>query len=121
MQEEALQVVRMWGCVPKSEIVWEKVTKNGKPWFGMGRHVRAAHETAIVATRGRPKPLSSSVRSRFAAKVPLNPDGSYRHSGKPDVFFAMAEQLAAGPRLELFARKRRKGWTCRGLEAGGLK
>jgi site-specific DNA-methyltransferase (adenine-specific) len=107
--EEAYRVVRAWGFVPKSEIVWEKLTANGKPWFGMGRHVRASHETAILAVRGRPRPLSRSVRSRFAA-----PAG--KHSEKPEAFYDIVEQLSGGPYCELFARRQRPGWTCLGNE-----
>lgn len=103
--EEAYRVVRAWGFVPKSEIVWEKLTASGKPWFGMGRHVRASHETAIVAVRGRPKPISRSVRSRFAAVAGA-------HSAKPEAFYDLIETLAAGPYVELFARRQRPGWTC---------
>jgi|SRR6185369_11725170 len=105
--EEAYRVVREWGFTPKSEIVWEKLTAGGKPWFGMGRHVRASHETAILAVRGRPKPTSRSVRSRFAA-----PAGA--HSAKPEAFYDLIEQLAEGPYCELFARRQRPGWTCIG-------
>ncbi len=107
MVEEAYQVVRMWGFVPKSEIVWEKVTAHGKPWFGMGRHVRAAHESCIVAVRGRPQPKARNVRSRFAAPVGV-------HSGKPEAFFELVERLAHGPYLELFSRRQRENWTCLG-------
>lgn len=109
--EEAYKVVRAWGFTPKSEIVWQKLTKNGLPWFGMGRHVRASHETAIVAVRGRPKPKVRNVRSRIEAVTG-------RHSEKPDQFYGLVEQLAEGPYLELFARKERPGWTCLGNELG---
>jgi len=110
--EEAYRVVRSWGFVPKSEIVWNKLTVTGLPWFGMGRHVRASHETAIVASRGRPERSSGSIRSTFSAPVG-------RHSEKPDAFFRLVERLCPGPRLELFARKTRDGWTTIGdqLEA----
>lgn len=107
--EEAYRVVRAWGFVPKSEVVWEKTTATGKPWFGMGRYVRAAHETCIVAVKGRPRPLSRSVRSRFSA-----PAG--RHSEKPEAFYGLVQELARGPYCELFARRQRPGWTCFGNE-----
>lgn len=70
--EEAYQVVRGWGFEPKSEIVWNKRTKNGKKWMGMGRTGRQAHETCIVATRGRAVNVvhDLGVRSTFSAKVP---------------------------------------------------
>lgn len=108
--EEAYRVARAWGFVPKSEIVWQKQTASGLPWFGMGRHVRASHETCIVAVRGKPTRLNASTRSTFAAKVG-------RHSEKPDEFFAMIEALCPGPRLELFGRKDRPGWTVIGDQA----
>ena len=116
MAEEAYQVVRAWGFVPKSEIVWEKLTKLGKLHFGMGRYVRASHETCIVATRGRFKVRDRSVRSRFSARVPVGDDGKYIHSAKPHEIFAIAERLSPGPYVEMFARPRRAGWTCFGDE-----
>jgi N6-adenosine-specific RNA methylase IME4 len=114
MVEEAYAVVRSWGFVPKSEIVWQKLTKTGKPWFGMGHHVRASHETCVVATRGRPRPLVRRVRSTFSAPVPVDVTGKYIHSAKPEAFYDLVEQLAAGPYTELFARRRRPGWFCLG-------
>lgn len=105
--EEACEVVRAWGFVPKAEIVWEKLTANGKPWFGMGRIVRASHETCIVAKRGKPQPKVRNIRSRFAAPVG-------RHSEKPEIFYDIIERLTDGPYVELFARRQRPGWTCLG-------
>lgn len=40
-----------------------------------------------------------------------------RHSEKPAEFFAMVEQVSPGPRLELFARSARLGWSVWGDEA----
>src|SRR6266568_3796635 len=40
MQQEALAVVKHWGFTVKSEIVWNKLTKHGKLWFGQGHYVR---------------------------------------------------------------------------------
>jgi N6-adenosine-specific RNA methylase IME4 len=113
MVEEAYEVGRAWGFVPKTEIVWQKLTKNWKPWVGMGHHVRASHETAIVFTRGKPERLSASELSTFVARVPVDADGKYVHSAKPDEFFAKVERLA-GPGVELFARRTRPGWVCLG-------
>lgn len=109
MQQEALDVIKAWDFELKSEIVWKKLTKNGKRWFGMGRQVRMEHEVCLIATRGRPKRLSRSVRSMFEAKV-------RRHSEKPEEFYDIVEKLVAGPYVELFARRHRAGWTCIGDE-----
>ena len=107
--EEAYRVVRAWGFVPKTEIVWQKLTSGGKPWFGMGRYTRSSHEVAIVSTRGRVQPKVRNVRSTFSAKAG-------RHSEKPDEFYKIVERLSEGPYVELFARRRRPGWLCLGNE-----
>lgn len=109
MQEEALAVVRAWGFVVKSELVWVKKTSTGKRWFGMGRQVRAEHETCLIATRGRPLRLSASERSTFEAEVRA-------HSEKPDEFYRIVERISPWPRVDIFARKRRHGWTSVGDE-----
>jgi N6-adenosine-specific RNA methylase IME4 len=33
------------------------------------------------------------------------------HSRKPEAFYELIERCSPGPRLELFARYRRDGWT----------
>jgi N6-adenosine-specific RNA methylase IME4 len=109
MQGAALTVARSWGFVPKTEIVWRKVTGTGKPWFGMGHYVRSAHETCIVAVRGSVRPKVRNVRSMFEAPV-------LEHSSKPEAFYDIVEQLADGPYVELFARRRRPGWHSFGDE-----
>ena len=117
MQEEALRLVRAWGFVPKSEIVWVKKTKTGKRHFGMGRYVRAEHESCIVAARGKARDLitDKGIRSTFEAPVG-------EHSAKPEVFYReIVEKLIPGPYGELFARARREGWWCYGNEVDGRK
>lgn len=116
MVEEAYRVARAWGYVPKAELVWEKTTrgkhnKKGeqtKPptdFFGMGRYVRGAHETCIIAVRGRAPVAVKNIRSRFRAPV-------REHSRKPDEFYAIVEQLYPHAlRFELFARQPRHGWV----------
>ena len=109
MQQEALDVIKAWGFTLKTEIVWVKKTTNGKRAFGMGRTVRAEHETCLIAVRGRPDVLSRSVRSVFEA--PLG-----AHSAKPDAFYDLVDELSPGPTAELFARRQRIGWHCEGNE-----
>lgn len=135
--EEAYRVVRAWGFVPKSEIVWVKTTGKRigheiggnvmdieigkevvehKLHFGMGRYTRGSHETCIIAARGSATKLitNHSTRSVFFAPVPRHEDGKIIHSAKPPEFYKIVEALAPGPRLELFARERRKGWKVAG-------
>jgi N6-adenosine-specific RNA methylase IME4 len=118
MVEEAYQVVRAWDFTPKSEIVWEKTTASGEIAMGMGHIVRGAHETCIVATRGdRIEPMSRSERTVFRA-----PRGE--HSEKPEEFYRIVERLYPlelwpEAHVEMFARKRRRGWIQYGFELPG--
>lgn len=114
MPAEALRVCAAWGFAPKSEIVWLKRTATGKRHFGMGRYVRASHETCIVASRGRGLDLVAdhSIRSVFEGMV-------RRHSAKPESFYELVTALTKGRRVELFARTKRPGWVCLGNELEG--
>jgi N6-adenosine-specific RNA methylase IME4 len=114
LQMEATVVATNWGFTIKSELVWIKTTKTGKRHFGMGRQVRAEHETCLIATRGRISPKVKNVRSTFTA-----PAGE--HSAKPDEFYEIVERMYDGPYVELFARRQREGWKCFGnqLPNGG--
>jgi N6-adenosine-specific RNA methylase IME4 len=108
MQREALSLLNDCDLTIKTELVWEKLTKTGKPWFGLGRYVRASHEVCLIATRGRAFPEVRNVRSRFAAPV-------REHSRKPDQFYAIVEAMYPNSRkIELFARQRRVGWESHG-------
>lgn len=117
MHEEACAVARAWGFNPtKGEIVWRKMTKNGKEHFGMGRTVRNCHEVCIIAKRGRPQVLCKNQRSLFSAPVPCDARGKIIHSAKPHAFFEIVCQLFEGPRVSLFERTQREGFTCIGDE-----
>lgn len=107
MQLDALQLAEAWGFRPHSELVWRKLTRWGKPWFGMGRIVRGSHETCLIAVRGRPLVKSRAVRSLFDAPAGV-------HSQKPTEFYEIVERLYDGPYTELFARRHRAGWQCLG-------
>lgn len=115
MVPEAYEVIRAWGFVGKSEIVWNKTDGNGNLSLGMGRIVRGSHETCIVATRGKGiEPISKSEKTSFLA-----PRG--KHSEKPEEFFRIVERLYPlelwpEAHVELFARKRRPGWIAFGDE-----
>lgn len=114
MQQAALDVCRMWGFTVKTELIWLKKTEHGMRWFGMGRTLRAEHETCLIATRGKPQVLNHSTRSTFVIDVTGFSATVGRHSEKPDEFYKIVESLFDGPRVELFARKQRDGWTCMG-------
>jgi N6-adenosine-specific RNA methylase IME4 len=118
MQRAALDVAEAWGFVVKTEGIWLKKTPNGGQWFGMGRTLRAEHEAFLVCTRGNPKVWNHSVRSTFITDFTGLSAPVGRHSEKPERFYEIVESMFEGPRLELFARRQRPGWTCLGNEAG---
>ena len=105
-------VAHAWGFDVKTvAFVWRKLSRTGrKPHFGMGHHTRQDAEFCMLGVRGHPKVASHSVRQVIEAPV-------REHSRKPCETFSRIEQLCGDvPRVELFSRQRRPGWTSWGLE-----
>lgn len=101
---EAFEVVEAWGFTYKTCLTWVK------PQIGMGNYFRSVTEHIYFATRGRLPITDRTLRNYFEA-----PRG--KHSAKPDKFYDLAEVASPGPRLEMFARRRRLGWDVWGDEA----
>lgn len=134
MPKEAIEVVEAWGFTIKNMngFVWNKLTVNNKPFFGMGFWTRAGSESAIIAVKGKPKVASRSVRAvGFYEPESLDEilkhtifSGTFKigqHSEKPNEFREACVELAGDvPRIELFSRKRTKGWAVWGNEVGKL-
>ncbi len=109
--EEAYQVVRAWGFTP-SEIVWQKLTKTGKPRSGTGRTGRtgrASHATCIVATRGRPTRLVRNIDPRSRRRSRSMSPASTSTQRSPRRSTTSSSSSPAGQFVELFARRRRPG------------
>lgn len=130
MPQDAIDLVNAWGFTIKNMngFVWNKLTVNNKPLFGMGFWTRAGSESAIIAVKGKPKTASRSVRavgnydpeSLDEVLAHLCYVGAYkniRHSEKPAEFRDKCVELMGDvPRLEMFARKASKGWDVFGNE-----
>jgi len=80
-----------------------------KPSIGLGYWSRKQAELCLLATRGKPKRLSSGVRQVIEAP-------RREHSRKPDEIYERIEQLIGGPYLEMFARQSWPGWQSSGAE-----
>jgi len=113
---QAVRLVEAWGFELKSvAFAWMK--GDALPFFpedvacqmGMGKWTRAEFEQCWLATRGKPKRLNADVRQVLVEK-------RREHSRKPDSIHHRIERLIDGPRLELFARTPRAGWTVWGNE-----
>lgn len=110
MLPQALDVLKAWGFTFKSEIIWRKVTKNGKPRMGVGYRVRTLHEPILVATNGAPDhPAFPSLFDGVARE----------HSRKPDEFYEMVRAKTLGlNRCDLFSRQSHAGFDGWGNEHG---
>jgi len=99
------KVLAAWHLRWVGEMVWVK------PGLGVGRWLRPSTEVLVFAVCERNLPLRRyNQRGHLEAK-------RLGHSRKPDEFYALIESLSPGPYLELFARRRRKGWLRWGNEA----
>ena len=105
--EEALQVIAAWGFTYKTNIAWVKDK------IGLGYLVRNQHELLLVATRGDIPTPPPSQRPPSVINAPRR-----EHSRKPDEAYALVERMYPElPKIELFARATRKGWTVWGNQA----
>lgn len=91
---------------------WRYVTmltwaKEGK--IGLGQYYRGMTEHVLFAVRGVQPALA-----RTESTLILAPRGA--HSVKPQAFYDRVERVSPGPRLEMFARIHRPGWTAWGNE-----
>lgn len=82
--------------------------------FGMGRLFRQTHEVVLIGTRGK---IYKHLKNKSQRSVHFWP--ATKHSEKPENLQDMLDKMFPGVRhgkLELFARRDRKGWFCVGLE-----
>lgn len=103
---ECQPVIRAWGFEYRSSFVWDKVKHN------MGHYNSVRHEFLLVCARGSCTP---DVPKLFDSVQSIERSG--RHSEKPEAFRTIIDTLyPSGPRIELFARSKRKGWNAYGNE-----
>jgi N6-adenosine-specific RNA methylase IME4 len=105
--EEAHHVMRAWGFEHKSEWIWHK------PSPGAGYYGRNWHESVLIGTRG-------TGMARRGYQAPSFFEAPRRkHSEKPEEVHRRLEEMYPDlPKLELFARARRRGWVSWGDELG---
>lgn len=117
---DAFRLIEAWGFEYKTcGFSWMKADARQIELFDaeieadmkMGYWTRSNSEVCLLATKGKPKRLSASVRQGII-------EPSREHSRKPDCVYSRIEKLVPGPYLELFARNERPGWTALGNEIG---
>ena len=101
--EESFQVIRAWGFKYKASFVWDKIKHN------MGHYNSVRHEFLLICTRGSCQP---DVNKLFDSVVSIE---RTEHSEKPEYFREIIDTIYPyGRRIELFARKKSKGWDVYG-------
>jgi len=111
---EGLEVMKNWGFIYKTNLVWHKVRKDGGPdGRGVGFYFRNVTELVLFGIRGKLrtfKPGRTQVNIIISRKE--------RHSKKPEELYRIIEECSPKPYLELFARHERQGWVQWGNEIG---
>ncbi|MCQ4160840.1 MT-A70 family methyltransferase [Roseomonas sp. GC11] len=111
---EGLEVLKAWGFEYKSNIVWHKRRKDGgSDGRGVGFYFRNVTELLLFGVRGK------NARTEKLGRTQVNYIGSQKreHSRKPDEQYPLIEGCSLEPRLEIFARGPRPGWTVWGNQA----
>ena len=111
---DGLEVLKSWGFEYKTNIIWEKVRKDGYPdGRGVGFYFRNVTEVVLFGVRG------NNNRTLDPARRQVNIIRSMKreHSRKPDELIDIVQSCSPGPYLEMFARGHREGWTLWGNQA----
>ena len=110
---DAMRIISAWGFEYKTIAwVWVKLNPSSVGFhFGLGYYTRANSEPCLLATRGHvPKPKARDIQALICSPI-------REHSRKPDEQYAKIERLYPdGPYLEMFARRKRDGWSAWGNE-----
>jgi N6-adenosine-specific RNA methylase IME4 len=110
-----LEVMAAWGFTYKTNIVWQKIRKDGgSDGRGVGFYFRNLTELVLFGVRGK------NARTLASGRRQVNYIESRKreHSRKPDELYPIIEACSSGPYLELFARGPRRGWESWGNKAG---
>jgi len=111
---EGLMVMKAWGFDYKSNLVWQKVRKDGEPdGRGVGFYFRNTTELVLFGVRGKNARTLAPARSQ----VNVIKSRKREHSRKPDEQYGLIESCSSAPYLEMFARGSKEGWFTWGNQA----
>lgn len=111
---DGLRVMEAWGFYYKTNIVWHKIRKDGgSDGRGVGFYFRNVTEMILFGVRGK----NARTLAPGRRQVNLIASRKREHSRKPDEQYDVIEACSWGPRIELFSRGKRRGWSCWGDQA----
>lgn len=116
LKELKKQVKRLLKRKEKSEELLKLIDNfdlNDCLGFFMGRVFRQTHEVCLIGIRGK---VHKSLKNKSQVSVFIGPNP--KHSEKPEALQDRLEKMYPDyvNRLELFARRDRDGWVCKGNE-----
>jgi N6-adenosine-specific RNA methylase IME4 len=110
---EGLRIMAAWGFTYKTNLVWYKTRKDGGPdGRGVGFYFRNVTELLLFGVKGKLRTLQPG-----RTQVNILVTRKQEHSWKPDEQYGIIEACSPGPYIELFARRKRPGWTSWGDQA----
>ena len=98
---DAFAVVKAWGFRYSQLLTWAKTPRG----LGPGGTYAQNAEYILFCRRG------SLRHTRRVESVWFNWPRTGKHSQKPEHFLDMVETVSPGPRLEMFSRRHRLGWS----------
>jgi N6-adenosine-specific RNA methylase IME4 len=104
---DAFEVLKAWGFKYCQTLIWCKTPRG----LGQGGVYCPTNEFLILGRKGKMPKVKRIDSTWWLTKRPHN-----SHSTKPEFFQDMIETVSAEPRLEMFARRERKGWSVWGNE-----
>lgn len=117
----AIDTMRNWRFGYVTGFPWVKVTSIARSMFthdlemqvlyGVGFWARGCSEPLLIGRRGNPDLPTGNMIGLLSPNL--------HHSKKPNDIYAYAESLE-GPYCELFARRKRDGWTSMGFNIDGM-
>lgn len=115
---EGLEVMKAWGFEYKTNLIWEKIRKDGQPdGRGVGFYFRNVTEILLFGVKTAKKSETYRTLQPGRSQVNLIRAQKKEHSRKPDAFVDLIERCSEGPYLEMFARGDREGWDMWGNQA----
>jgi N6-adenosine-specific RNA methylase IME4 len=105
--KEAFDVFESWNVNYHLTLVWTK--PNGiMPCYGY----KFATEFCLFGFYGKPmQKFQSMAKLNWFENPSIKP-----HSTKPQKFFSLVDEMSPSPKVELFARQKRQGWSSWGNE-----
>lgn len=117
---DAFWLMEALGYEYKTMAIWAKLSQQGSLVAGMGQYLRHTFEPILFGVRGKgARQLTPAGHGYVDLVETVEKAKRGRHSEKPAEMYSLIESVSLGtPRLEMFAREPRAGYSVWGNEVG---